>query len=234
MAKIEYIPIQLRYLEALQFAKPEQVGGAVVSALRYAKDGEMPDASDSDSALLFWMLKGDIDRVQESLEEASERQRENANKRWQSENATACHGMPRDATAYDGMPLDATATINKKNQKKESKKTNSKMEIPTVEEVRAECEARGFRSVDPEYFVNYYNGTNWMVSGSPMYDWKAILWTWDARDRKAATKRQADAPAEKSAAEDPGSSYDTDEFFGASVKAAYKKYGFEADETEES
>lgn len=248
MGKIEYIPIQLRYLEALRIVKPEQVGNAVVAALRYAKEGEVPDASDSDGALLFWMLKGDIDRVQESLDETSDRQRTNINKRWHpddAEESTDPEDDTEDTTVYNGIPRNTAVAINKKNQKKQNKKSNSnsgprgrggapaeKTEVPTVEEVRAECAAQGYQTVDPEYFVHYYNGLNWMISGTPIHDWRSILWTWDARDKRSGGKAQTGPPSDQRDSDRPASSFDTDEFFDAAVRASYAKYGYSIDETD--
>lgn len=64
---------------------------------------------------------------------------------------------------------------------KETKKRSSSP--PTVDEVRAYCQERG-NSVDPEYFVDYYQSQNWKkANGQPLKDWKAGVRTFEKREQ---------------------------------------------------
>ena len=51
---------------------------------------------------------------------------------------------------------------------------------PSVDEVRAYCMERG-NSVDPQTFVDFYAGKDWMVGKTKMVDWKACVRTWERR-----------------------------------------------------
>ena len=54
---------------------------------------------------------------------------------------------------------------------------------PTVEEVRAYCNEKGY-AVDPERFVDFYESKGWMVGKSKMKDWKACVRNWERQDKK--------------------------------------------------
>ena len=55
---------------------------------------------------------------------------------------------------------------------------------PTVEEVRAYAEERGY-TFDPEAFVAYYAARGWRLGrGQPMRDWRAACVTWQKRERR--------------------------------------------------
>jgi hypothetical protein len=58
---------------------------------------------------------------------------------------------------------------------------------PSVDEVREYCRER-MNSVDPQTFVDFYAGKDWMVGKTKMADWKACVRTWERRqagDRKS-------------------------------------------------
>ena len=54
---------------------------------------------------------------------------------------------------------------------------------PSVDEVREYCRERK-NNVDPQTFVDFYEGKNWMVGKTKMVDWKACVRTWESRERK--------------------------------------------------
>ncbi len=56
---------------------------------------------------------------------------------------------------------------------------------PTVDDVRAYCTERR-NSIDPAYFVDYYEARGWKVGNSPMKDWKAAVRTWERKEFPAA------------------------------------------------
>ena len=55
---------------------------------------------------------------------------------------------------------------------------------PSVDEVRAYCMEQG-SSIDPQTFVDFYAGKDWMVGKTKMVDWKACVRTWESRERNA-------------------------------------------------
>ena len=65
---------------------------------------------------------------------------------------------------------------------KGEKKTGSRFTPPTIEEVRAYAQEKGYR-IDPEHFVDYYTSNGWKVGRNPMKDWRATVRTWASRDK---------------------------------------------------
>ncbi len=69
-----------------------------------------------------------------------------------------------------------------KESPKGEKKTASRFSAPTVDEVRAYAQEKGY-NIDPEHFVDYYTSNGWRVGRNPMKDWRATVRTWVSRDR---------------------------------------------------
>lgn len=62
------------------------------------------------------------------------------------------------------------------------KKNARRFSAPTVDDVRAYAQEKGY-SIDAEHFVDYYTSNGWRVGRNPMKDWKATVRMWAARDR---------------------------------------------------
>lgn len=54
---------------------------------------------------------------------------------------------------------------------------------PTVDEVRAYCQAHGYQ-VNPEYFVDYYTANGWMAGKNKMKDWQSAVRNWNRREEE--------------------------------------------------
>lgn len=71
--------------------------------------------------------------------------------------------------------------------------------IPTVEEVRLECDLRK-NKIDPQHFVDYYQARGWMVGKNKMRDWRAALRTWEKmknfkfEDKQVTSTRATEKP----------------------------------------
>lgn len=72
--------------------------------------------------------------------------------------------------------------VKSKETPKGEKKTASRFSAPTVDEVRAYAQEKGY-NVDAEHFVDYYTSNGWRVGRNPMKDWRATVRTWASRDR---------------------------------------------------
>jgi hypothetical protein len=81
-------------------------------------------------------------------------------------------------------------------QSESESESNSKAEPrkhfvpPSVSDVREYCLERG-NSIDPQTFVDFYAGKNWMVGKTKMADWKACVRTWE---RRQAGEKKNDRP----------------------------------------
>lgn len=79
---------------------------------------------------------------------------------------------------------------NKTNEMEESRccftgnqKENQKFVPPTLEEVRSYCNDNNF-SFSPEKFFDYYQAKGWTISGSVMFDWKAVARMWERKEEQ--------------------------------------------------
>lgn len=92
-----------------------------------------------------------------------------------------------------GSTLEPEQNLTKQNVTKSvaDKPPRARFVPPTVEEVRAYCDEKGF-SFDPQLFVAHYEANGWVQGkGRPLKNWKAAALTWDRRD-KANNKEKED------------------------------------------
>lgn len=80
-------------------------------------------------------------------------------------------------------PTIQDKTIRDNTKKKTPKGDKRKFTPPTVDEVRAYAQSKGY-SIDPERFCDYYISNGWKVGRNPMKDWQATVRQWAARDRE--------------------------------------------------
>ena len=67
--------------------------------------------------------------------------------------------------------------------------TRSHFKPPTVDEVRAYCQEKGY-TIDPERFVDYYTSNGWKVGQNSMKDWKAAVRTWSRKEQPTHGKTE--------------------------------------------
>ena len=87
---------------------------------------------------------------------------------------------------------DTDTVIIKKENKKEKKP--KRFTPPSVDEVRAYCQEKNYDNVDPEYFVAYYEASNWTKGNNvKVQNWKALAKQWNLRtwnNNKAPPRQQ--------------------------------------------
>jgi hypothetical protein len=66
----------------------------------------------------------------------------------------------------------------------ESPEPNHETFPPTLHDVRAYCAERG-NAVDPVRFMDYHAARGWKLGGSPVKDWRAVVRTWEGREKPA-------------------------------------------------
>lgn len=74
------------------------------------------------------------------------------------------------------------STDNPINQSTKEKK-ESRFAPPSPEEVEEYCRGRG-NNIDPQFFVDKNQSNGWMSGKNKIKDWKAVIRTWEANDRK--------------------------------------------------
>ena len=91
--------------------------------------------------------------------------------------------VTRNVTVTDG-----NATEEEKNKNKNKIKSKSVFVPPTLEEVKAYVQEKGY-AVDAEYFYKYYSTGDWIDSkGNPVRNWKQKLITWAKKDEEKPVK----------------------------------------------
>lgn len=91
----------------------------------------------------------------------------------------------------NGRETDTERTQNGQTKEgKERKRNISNIFVPpTVEEVKAYCEKKGY-SVNPGQFVDFYKSKGWMVGKSKMKDWKASVRTWQRNNKTGSVGKK--------------------------------------------
>ena len=132
MAKKEIKSIIL-YLDsavAIDYLTDEQAGILFKAVLRYGRNGQMLESSDTALTALFTMLCTQIDRDHKKYEERCERNVTNAKKRYEKQHqdeqppAIACDRMPPHPNACDRMPPHPNACHNDNNSDNETETDN--------------------------------------------------------------------------------------------------------------
>lgn len=82
------------------------------------------------------------------------------------------------------VPVIQSESESESNPNPKAEPQRKRFVPPSVDEVRAYCMERG-NSVDPQTFVDFYAGKDWMVGKTKMVDWKACVRTWESRERNA-------------------------------------------------
>ena len=125
---VEYFCAYHSYLDALEPLTDAERGRLFVACLKYSKSGEVGHLSGNER-FVFPVFRGQIDRDNAKYANKCKKQADNANKRWNKDDAN-------DAKAYDGIPnvppheKDAN---DAKEKEKEKTKEKAKDNIPPSE-----------------------------------------------------------------------------------------------------
>ena len=93
---VEYFCAYHSYLDALEPLTDAERGRLFVACLKYSKSGEVEHLSGNER-FVFPVFRGQIDRDNAKYANKCKKQADNANKRWNKDDAN-------DAMAYDGIP----------------------------------------------------------------------------------------------------------------------------------
>ena len=191
----------LDYEEHLELLTDAEQGQLTMALIHYAKDGIIPEF-DGMLKMAFSFIKAQIDRDSDKFKARCEKNRENAEKRWNNQNANACDGNRTDAkhanTDKDkGTDTDTdddtdTGTDKTNTPKAPKGATNTPKPVkrfvpPAVEDISDYCMGRK-NSVDPQRFFDFYQSKGWLVGKSKMKDWQAAVRTWEKSDKPRQEK----------------------------------------------
>lgn len=125
---VEYFCAYHSYLDALEPLTDAERGRLFTACLKYSKSGEVGHLSGNER-FVFPVFRGQIDRDNAKYANKCKKQSDNANKRWNKDDAN-------DAKAYDGipnMPPHEKDANDAKEKEKEKTKEKEKDNIPPSE-----------------------------------------------------------------------------------------------------
>jgi hypothetical protein len=94
------------------------------------------------------------------------------------------------AGASEGVATNPIQSNPSQSNEGEGAKSFKTFVPPTVEEVAEYCRERG-NDLDPEYFVDKYDGNGWMVGRTKMKCWKATIRTWEKNKFSEGRKKNS-------------------------------------------
>jgi len=174
----KYVSLYHSYLKSIEPLNDTERGRLFTAILEYGNTGAEPELRGNER-FIFPTIREQIDRDNIEYEKKCEQNRQNVLRRYTS--------------VYDELPKDTKATKEKEKEKEKEntgvigagKPPIAKFVPPTVEEVAAHCQAKGYH-IDPEGFVAYYATQGWELgNGRKMKDWKAATVTWHKRESES-------------------------------------------------
>lgn len=189
-----------KFTRALEKVPDEQFVVLVRAILAYGSDGVEPELEFPLDAI-FESFREDIDYSHNRRQSGNKGGKarsggdsEEASKQSETASKLSATASKQSETAFK---LFETASNPSKQACKQASNTSNtskkegRMKRPTLEEVEAEIEARGYH-VDARAFIAYYDSNGWKVGKNPMKSWKSALTTWERRDSGKAVASDAD------------------------------------------
>lgn len=189
-----------KFTRALEKVPDEQFVVLVRAILAYGSDGVEPELEFPLDAI-FESFREDIDYSHNRRQSGNKGGKarsggdsEEASKQSETASKLSATASKQSETAFK---LFETASNPSKHACKQASNTSNaskkegRMKRPTLQEVEAEIEARGYH-VDARAFIAYYDSNGWKVGKNPMKSWKSALTTWERRDSGKAVASDAD------------------------------------------
>ena len=199
----------INYIDGLT---DHQIAELYKATLCYAND--MPVEIDDAEVRGIWrVIKSKMDENNAAYTEQCDRNKENAERKYQEKATESCDTVRGAATVCDTVRGAATVCdtvrgattvcdrihdtdndtdndtdiLKEKVLSKEStkKKTATRFSPPSPDEVKNYCLER-HSTVNPDAFIAFYESNGWKVGKNSMKDWKAAVRTWEQRETRAA------------------------------------------------
>lgn len=123
-----YLPLYFSYAEPLALLPDDERGRLVIALLEYTQSGTLPEfAPTSATAMLFAMIRSQIDRDTAKYNAKCDKNRDNINSRWNK----------RDTTVYDGIRTNTNDTKEKEKEKKKEKENEKEKDREKKKEMSA-------------------------------------------------------------------------------------------------
>ena len=152
---------------AIDYLTDEQAGILIKAILRYGRNGQMLESSDTALTALFTMLCTQIDRDHRKYEERCERNVVNAKKRYEKLHPDE----PQPPTACDGMQSHPNACHNDNNSDKDNKTDNDDDNADAL-------------IINDASVSDYSFETVWTMYGKPVGNVEVLKAKWDSLSAK--------------------------------------------------
>ena len=181
----EYFCAYHSMLDATRKLSDAEVGRLFRGLLHYSATGEQPDNLQGREEIVFDIFSQQIDREVEKYQAACERNRRNG--------ATGGHSPRLGATGGHSQQEKEKEKDKEEEKEKDKDKRGSvratRFTAPTLDEVKAYAEGKGYTGFNAEKFIAYYESNGWKVGRNPMRDWRAAVRNWATRDNEQPAGR---------------------------------------------
>lgn len=208
------------WIEAIEDLPPEKAVRLIRILTDYSCSGGVePTIDDPILRALFKAFKPRIKEDIEKYKDKCKKSTEAVNQRWEKEKEESKEEVQSDTNEYECIPTytdvskntdtdtvsdsdseydSESVFLNGKNREPPPKpKTKTRKFVPpTAEEVRAYCLEKHFDNFDPDYFVAYYEASDWKKGNNvKVQNWKALAKQWNLKswnNNKAPPPKKAD------------------------------------------
>ena len=190
MTRKKHIPLFDDQLEMLELLTDQEVGQAVLAAMRFMRDGAEADLTGG-AGVVYQMLRAQYVRRQndtaagkkggrprknpaetpvlETETPVSETETPVSETETTKRNVTERNVTKRNVTKRNGTKQNGT---KQNGTEGDCSSAGGRFVPPTLDEVRAYVLQRN-SPVEPQAFIDFYQARGWMVGKAPMRDWKA-------------------------------------------------------------
>lgn len=176
------------FAESVKNLPPEEYKKVMQSILDYALDGKEPEQSGIEYTV-FCLVKPQIDannKRYENGKKGGRPQKPSDNQEKPSDNQEITKPKPNNnqtvTTPEPNVYVNVNDNVNvKKKDTSVSKEKASRFIPPTLEDIKAYCEEKGYK-LDCDRFLDYYTANGWMVGKNKMKDWRACVRNWARKD----------------------------------------------------
>ncbi|MDY4523085.1 MAG: DUF6291 domain-containing protein [Atopobium sp.] len=98
----------------------------------------------------------------------------------QNDQASASKTQKNEEAIFDSSSYSSSCSFSSRKGGMGGRK--SSFFPPTVEEVQAYCDEKGYADVDPQSFVSFYAAKDWYIGKNKMKNWRAACTNWHVRN----------------------------------------------------
>jgi len=181
------------YKQIFELLTPKQCKDLILAIFELSETGNLADFKPDKTLQVAWSsIAGQMERDSQKYEKKAMAGRRSGEVRQRNGKNEQCSNTVRtDDSVYVYDSVSDSVSVSE--YVYDSAKAKSH---PSVEDVKKYVEEKKFKNVDPEEFVNYYEGNGWMVGSNPMKNWKAMVTSWEKKKFNTSQSRKSVPPSE--------------------------------------